>query len=211
MAFLVFEGLDGAGKTTLIQHLKEHLVQRAIKVQVSREPGGTELGEELRTLLLKTKGQAPTPRCELLLYEAIRAQHVDLLIRPALEQGNWVLCDRFTASSLAFQSGGRSLQVDEIVWLNQFATGGLRPDLTILMDLTVEESDRRRENRSRTSGVPQDRFEQEARDFHERVRQNYLRQALESPQGWLVLSASQTPDSLFQQLKSELEKRRWLP
>src|SRR5688572_8822456 len=128
MAFLVFEGLDGSGKTSLIKLTAEHLTRNGITPLITREPGGTPLGEEIRKILLRKEGDTPTPRCEILLYEAIRAHHVDQAIIPALQRKQWVLCDRFTPSSVAFQAGGRYLKAQDIEWLNEFAIGQTKPD-----------------------------------------------------------------------------------
>jgi dTMP kinase len=210
MAFLVFEGLDGSGKTSLIQKIREQLTQRKIIGLVSREPGGTPLGEELRQILLRRDGDIPLPRCELLLYEAIRAQHVDQVIRPALSRQEWILCDRFIASSIAFQVHGRQLQLAHIEWLNQFATAGLDPDLTILLDLPLKVSLERRQKRFSETGEKADRFESEAQDFHERVRQSYLLQARKSAESWLVLDATLSTDQMVEKLLKELVRRKWL-
>src|SRR6185312_272345 len=128
----------GAGKSTLISGLTKEIKALGESVLVSREPGGSELGEEIRKLLLRISHDEPVPRAELLLYEAARAQHVEKIIRPALQRGEWVLCDRYSASSIAFQSGGRGLSRDKIDWLNDFATSQLKPALWVLLDLSTE-------------------------------------------------------------------------
>lgn len=204
MAFIVFEGLDGTGKSTLIKGLQKELSAQNIDHVVSREPGGTALGEEIRQILLRCQGETPSPRTELLLYEAGRAQHVDHVIKPALNKKQWVLCDRYDASSVAFQCGGRGLEIAEVEWLNRFATTGLKPDLYVLLDLTVEESVKRREHREA------DRFEREAEAFHQRVRDSYLQIAKKETGRWLVLNASQTPEELVRSLIQELKNRQWL-
>jgi dTMP kinase len=206
MRFLAFEGLDGSGKSTLIQGLKQELQQRGLDFCLTREPGGTELGDEIREMLLRLTGEAPTARAEALLYQAGRAQHVEKKIRPALAEKKWVLCDRFDASSVAFQAGGRSLSRQEIDWLNLFSTSGLKPDLYVLLDLSVEESAKRLQARPGEA----DRFEQEAQDFHQRVRQAYLELAKEEPARWLVLSASEPPERLLVRLLAALKERGWL-
>lgn len=203
MAFLVFEGIDGAGKSTLISSLKQRLIEKKQVVVVTREPGGTPLGEELRQLLLKTEGDTPVPRAELLLYEAIRAQHVECVIKPALQKKQWILCDRYTSSTLAFQAGGRELDEEPILWLNSFATDGVEPNLFILLDLPPSEGQRRMETRKK------DRFEIEGEAFHEKVRNYYLKLASEKPDQWLVLNALQEPENLFVQLLQHLEKKSW--
>lgn len=210
MAFLVFEGVDGAGKSSLIQKLIQELKNQSITVDLTREPGGTELGEELRQILLRTTGDTPVPRTELLLYEAIRAQHVEKRIRPKLDAGQWVISDRFTASSIAFQGGGRAITRIEIEWLNDFATHGLKPDLTVLLDLPVEESLKRIQKRIQETGVVEDRFEQEQKSFHQAVRDTYLSIAKENKSPWLVLDAAQTPEVLYSQLKEFLLQKKFL-
>lgn len=206
MRFIAFEGLDGSGKSTLIQGLKSEFEGRGLTYVVSREPGGTTLGAEVRQMLLRIDGEAPVPRAEALLYQADRAQHVDTLIRPALARGDWVLSDRFAASSVAFQAAGRALKREEIDWLNHFSTGGLEPDLYVLLDLSVEESLRRLRGR----GQEADRFEREQSAFHESVRQAYLTMARARPEQWLVLSASEKPERLGAELLKHLKERRWL-
>ncbi len=203
MKFLAFEGLDGSGKSTLIQELKSQLTTKGQSVVVTREPGGTPLGDEIRHLLLRTSGDAPVPRAELLLYEAARAQHVERVIRPAIANKSWVLCDRFTASSIAFQAGGRTLARHDIDWLNDFATAHLKPDLWVLLDLSTVEAQERIANREL------DRFEREARDFHERVRAGYLALARENADDWLVLNAGLPMPQIRDRLIEELQKRGW--
>lgn len=202
MPLIVFEGLDGSGKSTLMNRLEQRLKNASLKVVRTREPGGTPLGDEIRNLILRKEGQAPSPRTELLLYEASRAQHVDCFIRPHLEQGFWVLCDRFTASSVAFQSGGRAISKDQVNWLNQFATLNLKVDLTVLLDLSEEQSRARRQKRAVHTGEAEDRIESENSLFHERVRQSFLEQAnastAENP--WLILNAEESVDLLDQNL-----------
>lgn len=209
MPFVVFEGLDGSGKSTLMGALERELSQKGLATLRTREPGGTPLGDEIRNLILRTEGSAPTPRTELLLYEASRAQHVDLVIRPSLEKGQWVLCDRFTASSVAFQAGGREIPVAWVERLNEFATSGVKPDVTVLLDLSVDESRRRRSQRESNSGSQQDRIESESDVFHEKVRQGFLRQAETDPGHWIVLDAGLTPDELLRELLSRLRGYSW--
>lgn len=210
MAFLVFEGLDGSGKSTLIERLASELKTRGFDLILTREPGGTPLAEDIRKILLRTDAEVPDARTELLLYEASRAQHVERVIRPALQAGKWVLCDRFTASTVAFQSFARKLPRTDIDWLNKYAIGGVNPNLNVLLDLSVDESIKRRKGRVDSTGVEDDRFEREARDFHEAVRNGYLAQAKEDPKNWLVLNASLDPNELFKSLLKHLEERGWL-
>lgn len=204
MRFIVFEGLDGSGKSSLMRALEAELEKRSIQFHRTREPGGTPLGDEIRNMILRKEGPAPSPRTELLLYEASRAQHVEQVIRPKLAKGEWVLCDRFAASSVAFQGGGREISEEHVISLNNFATGGLHADLTVLLDLSVEESRKRRQGRGAQTGESEDRIESEADSFHEKVRQSFLKQAKADPQGWLVLDAQLTPEQLFVKLMDAL-------
>ncbi|MCB0384873.1 MAG: dTMP kinase [Bdellovibrionales bacterium] len=210
MAFLVFEGLDGAGKSTLISGVEAHLKALGQMVHLTREPGGTPLGEEIRQQLLRVEGDTPVPRAEMLLYEAARAQHVDRVIRPGLAAGKWILCDRFAPSTVAFQVGGRGLDPKAIAYLNNYATDGLLPDLVVLVDLPVEESLARMAKREEKTGQEKDRFEREERAFHEGVRASYLQQAEEDSSRWLVLDGSLKPEELLSRLLKELETRGWL-
>lgn len=213
MAFLVFEGLDGSGKSTLIQDLALALNSRKISYLVTREPGGTLLGDEIRNLLLKTGDdrECPTPKTELLLYEAIRSQHVALKIKPALQKNKWVLCDRFAPSTLAFQAGGRSLSLKDVEWLNHFATDGLQADLNVFLDLPVEEMHKRCGQRHHQKGQIPDRFEMENIGFHKKVRQSYLQQVQAAPHKWLVLDALTSTSDMKKTLMQELIKKKWLP
>ncbi|MFZ3229769.1 MAG: dTMP kinase [Pseudobdellovibrio sp.] len=211
MIFLAFEGLDGSGKSSLMKQLEEHLILKKIQFIQTREPGGTAIGDKLREIILEKSSQPPpSPRTELLLYQASRAQHVDQVIQPALEAKKWVLCDRFTASSIAFQSSGRQISRHDVNWLNTFSTNSLKPNLQILLDLTTDESKKRRQKRADQVGEDEDRMESEADDFHQRVRHGFLIQAEESPSEWLVLNAAKTQKELFQELLTELRDRKWL-
>ncbi len=210
MKFIVFEGLDGAGKSSLIEAVAQKLSSKSQGFVKTREPGGTALAENIRGLLLSVEGDTPVPRAELLLYEAGRAQHVDKIIRPTLKSGRWVLCDRFTASSVAFQSGGRALKREHIDWLNDFATESLKPDLTILLDLTVQESRKRLSQRHKSQNTQDDRFEKEEEAFHNRVRESYLQQAKENSGSWIVLDSSKPKETLQKELLEILEQRGWL-
>lgn len=209
MPFIVFEGLDGSGKSSLMSALETELTSKKLPVLRTREPGGTPLGDQIREMILRKEGPAPTARTELLLYEASRAQHVDQIIKPALQKNSWVLCDRFSASSIAFQAGGREISEDWVERLNEFATDNLIPDLTVLLDLTVEESRRRRNQRNAKGGEGEDRIESEADSFHERVRRSFLDQAKRDPRRWLVLNAAETPDALLETLLGHIRSLRW--
>jgi dTMP kinase len=208
--FIVFEGLDGSGKSSLMNLLEYELRQRGKMVLRTREPGGTWLGDQIRKLLLDKGDHAPMPRAELLLYEASRAQHVDQKILPALREGQWVLCDRFTASSLAFQAGGRKISQDWVSKLNLFATNGLDPSLTVLLDLSVDEARKRRTQRQVELNIEEDRMESESASFHEAVRRSFLLQAEAQSKSWLVLDASGSLEKQHQILLQALSERRWL-
>lgn len=209
MPFVVFEGLDGSGKSSLMSALEAELKSKGLTVVRTREPGGTELGDQIREMILRQDGPAPTPRTELLLYEASRSQHVDQVIVPALQKNAWVLCDRFSASSVAFQAGGRAISESWVEQLNEFATNGLKPELTVLLDLSVEESRRRRSRREAQGGEREDRIESEADTFHERVRKSFIDQAKRDEKYWLVLNAAETPAELLQKLLEHLRNLKW--
>lgn len=210
MAFIVFEGLDGSGKSSLMRALEAELTKRGISFHHTREPGGTPLGDEIRTIILRKEGATPTPRAELLLYQVSRAQHVDQVIKPRLAKGEWVLSDRFSASSVAFQAGGREIAEKDVKALNDFATAGLKADLTVLLDLSVEESRERQKRRTDQTGEGADRIESEKDSFHERVRQSFLSQAQAEPQKWLVLDARSSTDEMLKNLLKVLKERQWL-
>ena len=205
--FIVFEGMDGSGKSSLIQALSQKLKEQKIVVTLTREPGGTPLAEKIRALLLDVSQDAPVDRVELLLYEASRAQHVEKKIRPALQQKQWVLCDRFTASSVAFQHYARGVPREPVDWLNNFAIGGVEPDMTILLDLPFAEAEKRMNRRGETQG--KDRMEQEAKEFHEKVRQGYLQEA-KGQAKWLVLDAMQTTEQMAELVLQNWKAKGWL-
>ena len=202
MAFLVFEGLDGVGKSTLIKNFEKILIQKKILFLSTHEPGGTDLGEELKEFLLSKTKESPVPKAELLLYQAIRAQHVEKKIKPAFHDNQWILCDRYTASSIAFQVGGRGLSIEDVRWLNEYATSGCEPDLFIFLDLSIEKSFERASMRK----AEKDRFEVESFDFFQRIRESYLDLVKETPQKWLVLDASQEPERLLEVLVEKLDQ-----
>lgn len=210
MPFIVFEGLDGSGKSTLMGLLLKELDNQKIKYVTTREPGGTPLGDKLRDLIVNKGETAPVPRAELLLYEASRAQLIENFIEPKLKEKNWVLSDRFSASSIAFQCGGRFLDRRDVEWLNQFATKGLEPDLYILLDISVEESKQRRQNRALQFGLEEDRIESEKNEFHQRVRDAFLQLAKETPERWLVIAAFLTSEEMLKQVMQKLKARGWL-
>jgi dTMP kinase len=191
--FLVFEGGEGAGKSTQIKHLAETLRSQGRDVVVTREPGATEVGERIRRMVLDNK---VSPRAEALLYAADRAHHVSTVVRPALARGAVVISDRYIDSSLAYQGAGRSLAVDEIAWLSVWATGGLKPDLVILLDIDPRVGLARAGRR----GAPADVVERESLAFHNRVRAGYRDLAAADPQRYLVLDAQSSEHKLAEEI-----------
>lgn len=188
--FISFEGGEGCGKSTQIAALAARLTSRGVPLLATREPGGCAIADAIRRILLDPANATLVSRAELLLYAAARAQHVDEIIRPALGQGTWVLCDRFTDATLAYQGGGRQLPPTTIETLNRIATDGLEPDLTLLLDLPVEEGLRRAVGRNHKNGTTHEgRFEAETLAFHQRVRAAY-RQLAESHKRFRVVDAS---------------------
>jgi dTMP kinase len=161
-------------------------------------------------MLLRKTDESPVPRCELLLYEAARSQHVERVIRPQLEAGHWVLCDRFTASTVAFQAAGRGLMPRQIQWLNEFAVAGVSPQLNILLDVTIEQSQRRRADRYGRQGGEEDRFESENQNFHRKVRESYLHQAQQDPEKWLIIEGSRSPEDIGEEIWRRLGVGGWL-
>jgi dTMP kinase len=184
--FITLEGGEGVGKTTNRTFIKDHLEKHHITVVVTREPGGTNLAEKIRCLLLDPDSEALTEQTELLLLFAARSQHIKHVIEPALARGNWVLCDRFTDATYAYQGGGRNMKTSSIEWLENLVQGNLRPDLTLLLDAPIETSLERVKNR----GKP-DRFEAEKLYFHERVRRAYWLQLELHPERIKLIHANQ--------------------
>lgn len=183
--FITFEGIDGAGKSTALAFVRELLETHGRAVVATREPGGTPLGEAIRGLLLDPSTRA-TPDSETLLVFAARAEHLAQVIRPALARGAWVLCDRFTDATFAYQGGGRGMARERLELLRDWVQQGLSPDLTVLVDAPVDVA----QARLRGRGGESDRFEQERNDFHERVRQSYLDLARREPGRVLTLNAA---------------------
>jgi len=192
--FITFEGPDGSGKTTQIQLLYQYLRERGYPVYLTREPGGTSIGDQIRAVLHDVGNAEMRPEAEILLYSASRAQLVGQVIRPRLAAGEVVLCDRYAESTLAYQGHGRQLDLPMLRAITAFATGGLRPDLIVYLDLPVEEGLRRRLVAYRTNGAEWNRMDQEEAAFHRRVRAGYLEMAAAEPDRWLVVDAAQPVD-----------------
>ncbi len=201
--FITLEGGEGLGKTTNLAFIEALLIERGVDVVVTREPGGTRLAEKLRQLLLDNNNEPIAEQTELLLMFAARAQHINHVINPALSQGKWVLCDRFTDSTYAYQGGGRGLGFEKICWLESFVQQQLRPDLTFLFDAPVELGMKRAKKRG---GL--DRFENEQRVFFNAVRQAFLKQAACYPQRIKIINAALPLPEVQQNLKHYLDLLR---
>ena len=195
--FITFEGADGCGKTTQLKLLAEDLMMRGYDVVITREPGAKGLGEKIREILLNYDGDV-SDRCESFLFLADRAQHIDMIVNPAVETGKIVLCDRHTDSSVAYQGYGRGLPVERIKMLNELAVNGRHPDLTIVFDIDVETS------MSRVGDV-KDRLESAGMEFFNRVRNGYLEIAKQEPQRVKVLNAAKSIDEIQKDVKKLVE------
>ena len=199
--FITFEGIDGCGKSTQCEMLKEYLKENNKDFIFVREPGGTVIGERIREILLDKKNSQMTARTELLLFEAARAQITDEVIKPALEEGKIVLCDRFFDSSSAYQGMARGMGMDFVAGLNMAATGGLKPDVTFFFDISAEEALERRGKRGEAS----DRIELAGLKFQEDVRRGYLELAKSSEGRVITIDASRGIDEIFEVVKGSLE------
>ncbi len=202
--FIVFEGIDGSGKTTQINELSKwindsNLIPENNQLVVTREPGGTKLGKSIRSLLLNTSSNiSPDSITELLLYAADRAQHVNEIILPSLYKGDWIISDRFCGSTLAYQGYGRKLDIKLIKDLETIATQGISPDITFLLDIPVEESLKRRKNRK------DDRIEKEGREFLSNVSLGF--QTLSQDRKWKKISAVNSKEKIISEIQSEIKK-----
>ena len=199
--FITFEGIDGCGKSTQCEMLKEYLKENNKDFIFVREPGGTVIGERIREILLDKKNSQMTARTELLLFEAARAQITDEVIKPALEEGKIVLCDRFFDSSSAYQGMARGMGMDFVASLNMAATGGLKPDVTFFFDISAEEALERRGKRGEAS----DRIELAGLKFQEDVRRGYIELAKDSDGRVITIDATKGIDEIFEVVKSSLE------
>jgi dTMP kinase len=204
--FITLEGPEGSGKTSQIPALADFLRSVGYDVLVTREPGGTAVGDQIREVLMNLQNVSMVPRTEILLFLAARAQHVEDVIRPALANGKIVLCDRFGDSTLAYQGYGHNTDLDTLRALLDFSTGGLKPNLTLLLDIPVEAGfERKIENRSEWN-----RLDAYAKAFHERVRNGYLALVDEEPERWVVIDATQGKDQVQKDMRhavmSQLEQ-----
>lgn len=202
--FITFEGGEGAGKSTQVRLLKESLEKDGIKVLLTREPGGTRLAEKIRGLLKDEFEDPPCDRTELLLFLAARAQLVKNVIRPALEEGTWVISDRFSDSTKAYQGYGRGLDLKLIEEVNAFACEDLKPDLTLLMEVSPEESARRMRRRESATNTAADRIEQAGNQFHERLRLGFIEMAEKEPERIKRIDASGTIEEVWEKVCSSV-------
>ena len=195
--FITFEGADGCGKTTQIKLLDEYLREKGFNTLLTREPGSKGLGEKLREILLNYDGEVSS-NCESFLFLADRAQHIDCIIKPAIKEGKIVLCDRHTDSTVAYQGYGRGLDIGQINYLNNIATNGIKPDLTIVFDIDIETSMQR-------VGTEKDRMESAGKEFFNRVRNGYLEIAKNEPQRVKVINSSDTIENIHKQVLELVE------
>jgi dTMP kinase len=192
--FITFEGIEGCGKTTQIGRLEDRLKRHEISIIRTSEPGGTRIGQSIRQILLSSHNQTLSPLAELTLYAADRAQHIEEVIKPALSQGKWILCDRYADATIVYQGLARGMDMELIRTLNEKVTQGVQPDITFLLDCPVEIGlDRARRRNQELAQEGQGRFEQEALDFHRAVRKGYLDLAKED-QRFVIINAASSED-----------------
>lgn len=196
--FITFEGIDGCGKTTQLNLLAEYLEKKGLEVIITREPGAVGLGKKLREILLNYDGEV-SPNCESFLFLADRAQHIDTIVKPAVEAGKIVLCDRHTDSTIAYQGYGRGLDLSQIKMLNNIATSGIKPNLTFIFDLDIETAFSR-------IGKTQDRIESAGLEFFERVRKGYLEIAKQELERVKVINSNDNIENIFKQVKNIVDE-----
>ena len=206
--FLTIEGIEGVGKTTQVARLSAALTERRIAHVVTREPGGTPLAERIREIVLNTRDETLPPTAELLLMFAARGVHLANHVEPNLRAGRWVICDRFTDATYAYQGGGRRLSMQNIRQLETMVQGARRPDLTVLLDAPVEQAMQRA--RERNAGAAADRFESERAEFFERVRDIYRARAAAEPERIASIDAGQPVDRVAAEILTLLEARSWI-
>lgn len=200
--FITLEGPEGSGKTSHVKPLADWLTARGRRVHVTREPGGTEIGEQIRAVIHDLKNTEMNPRTETLLYQAARAQIVEQVIRPKLAEGYVVLCDRYADSTIAYQGYGHQQDLEDVRALVKYATGGLVPDLTILLDVDVELGLKRK-----TKNGEWNRLDAYTVEFHRRVRAGYLEMVEQEPKRWVVVEASQSWDKVQDELRKVIKER----
>jgi dTMP kinase len=204
--FITFEGVEGSGKTTQIQRLKKYLTQKRLPCKVTREPGGSSIGEKIRKILLNPDHGEMTPTSELLLYEAARAQHVKEVIKPFLKKGGVVLCDRFSDATVAYQGHGRRMDLKWIERLNRLSSQGIRPDVTLLLDCPSNVGLKRALQRNRVLKQEKEgRFEKEEIQFHRRVRKGYLDIAKKQPDRVKVIDTREGEKKVFEKIRKIID------
>lgn len=201
--FITFEGIDGCGKTTQMSLLAKYLKEKGLDVVITREPGSVGLGEKIREILLNYEGDVSS-NCEAFLFLADRAQHIDLLVKPAIDAGKIVLCDRHTDSTIAYQGYGRGVDLGQIKMLNNIATSGLKPDLTFIFDIEVKTALER-------IGKSQDRMESAGLEFFEKTRNGYLEIGKEEPERVKVVNANDSIENIFEEVQQIFISLRTLP
>ena len=206
--FITFEGGEGCGKSTQVQRLKTALEREGRSVLLTREPGGTWLSEQIRGLIKDQDTDAPCARSELLLFLAARAQLVKNVIRPALASGTWVISDRFSDSTLAYQGYGRGLPLDDLRDCNEFACEGLKPDLTLLLEVSPETALRRRQAREASTGTSADRIGRAGEAFHARLRQGFAELAKAEPERILTIDANGTVEEVWERVWESTKRIR---
>jgi len=194
--FITFEGPEGSGKTTQMELLRDYLQGKGYPVLATCEPGGTSIGDQIRAILLDPRNTDMLPASEALLFSAARAQIVHQVIRPHLQQGGIVLCDRYADSTLAYQGYGHGLDLDMLHTITALATGGLKPDLTVYLDIDVEEGLQRKLAAHKAGQTEWNRLDQQEAAFHRRVRDGYLQMAAREPDRWLVIDAAQPLEAI---------------
>jgi dTMP kinase len=202
--FITFEGIEGCGKTTQIRRLTASFEEKRLPFLLTREPGGTAIGDRIRQILLSSESSRLEPAAEFFLYVAARAQHAAEMVLPALRDGKTVLCDRFADATLAYQGYGRGLNLAWLEEIHNRFLQGLKPDLTFLLDLPVEEGLRRAWKRMENQAVKEDRFEKEALAFHRRVREGYLFLARREPNRIIVLDGMKDEQTLHREILTRL-------
>ncbi|MEL7626704.1 MAG: dTMP kinase [Anaerolineaceae bacterium] len=195
--FITFEGPEGSGKSTQLPRLAQYLEESGYSVVKTREPGGTKIGDQIREVLMRMENTELHPRTEILLFLAARAQLVEELIKPSLQEGKIILCDRYGDSTLAYQGYGHGLNLDDLRAMLQFATGGLKPDLTILLDIDVLTGLKRKKIKAEWNRL--DAFEL---SFHERVREGYHILAAQEPDRWKIVDAAQNPEQIQKEIRA---------
>ncbi|MBP5790789.1 MAG: dTMP kinase [Kiritimatiellae bacterium] len=203
--FITFEGGEGCGKSTQTRLLADFLSASGREVLLVREPGGTGLGESIRSILKAKGGDEPCDRAELFLFLAARAQLVEKVLKPALEEGKWIVCDRFFDSTVAYQGYGRGMDIAQILAANSFACAGLRPDVTFLLDLDLDAARNRMRGREAATNTEADRIELAGDGFHSRLRQGFLDLASKEPERIKVIDASRSVDEIADEIRAKFD------